>query len=41
MNDAESRGDEAAVQEARAEFHMIESQIFEDFHRSREKRTPS
>lgn len=35
--DAQERGDEVAAQEARAEFHEIESQIFEDFNRTREK----
>lgn len=35
--EAQERGDEVAAQEARAEFHEIESQIFEDFNRTREK----
>ncbi len=38
ITEAQLRGDEAAAQEARAEFQEIESQIFEDFHRSREKK---
>jgi hypothetical protein len=37
ITDAQERGDALAEQEARAEFQEIESQIFEDFNRTREK----
>lgn len=37
ISDAQARGDEASAQRARAEFNEIESQIFEDYHRIREK----